>query len=95
MTDHNYKFDTLQVHAGQEPDPVTGARAVPLYQTTSFVFNNSDHAEARFALQDPGAIYSRLVIQLMMFLKHASQLLKVGVQPLVLVLAQQPSLMLS
>lgn len=60
MTDHNYKFDTLQVHAGQEPDPVTGARAVPLYQTTSFVFNNSDHAEARFALQDPGAIYSRL-----------------------------------
>ena len=57
MTDHNYKFDTLQVHAGQEPDPVTGARAIPLYQTTSFVFNNSDHAEARFALQDPGAIY--------------------------------------
>ncbi|RZI49465.1 O-acetylhomoserine aminocarboxypropyltransferase/cysteine synthase family protein [Lactococcus kimchii] len=60
MTEHNYKFDTLQVHAGQTPDPVTGARAVPLYQTTSFVFNNSDHAEARFALQDPGAIYSRL-----------------------------------
>lgn len=95
MTDHNYKFDTLQVHAGQEPDPVTGARAVPLYQTTSFVFNNSDHAEARFALQDPGAIYSRLGNPLMMFLKHASQLLRVGVQPLVLVLAQQPSLMLS
>lgn len=60
MTNHNYKFDTLQVHAGQVPDPVTGSRAVPLYQTTSFVFNNSDHAEARFALQDPGAIYSRL-----------------------------------
>ena len=48
MTNHNYKFDTLQVHAGQVPDPVTGSRAVPLYQTTSFVFNNSDHAEARF-----------------------------------------------
>lgn len=93
MTDHNYKFDTLQVHAGQEPDPVTGARAVPLYQTTSFVFNNSDHAEARFALQDPGAIYSRLGNQPTMFLKHASQLLKVGVQPLVLVLALRPSLM--
>lgn len=44
MTNHNYKFDTLQVHAGQVPDPVTGSRAVPLYQTTSFVFNNSDHA---------------------------------------------------
>ena len=54
MTDHNYKFDTLQVHAGQEPDPVTGARAVPLYQTTSFVFNNSDHAEARLLYKTQG-----------------------------------------
>lgn len=60
MTENNYKFDTLQVHAGQVPDPTTGSRAVPLYQTSSFVFDNSDHAEARFALQDPGAIYSRL-----------------------------------
>ena len=60
MTENNYQFDTLQVHAGQVPDPTTGSRAVPLYQTSSFVFNNSDHAEARFALQDPGAIYSRL-----------------------------------
>lgn len=60
MTKPDYNFDTLQVHAGQVPDPVTGSRAVPLYQTTSFVFNNSDHAQARFALEDPGAIYSRL-----------------------------------
>ncbi|NLC69376.1 MAG: O-acetylhomoserine aminocarboxypropyltransferase/cysteine synthase [Clostridiaceae bacterium] len=56
-----YKFETLQVHAGQEqPDPATGSRAVPIYQTTSYVFNNSAHAAARFSLEDPGYIYSRL-----------------------------------
>ena len=55
------KFETLQLHAGQEsPDPVTDARAVPIYQTSSFVFKNSDHAAARFALQDAGNIYGRL-----------------------------------
>lgn len=54
-------FETLQVHAGQEqPDPATGARAVPIYQTTSYVFNDCEHAEARFGLRDPGNIYSRL-----------------------------------
>ncbi len=54
-------FETLQVHVGQEkPDPVTGARAVPIYQTTSYVFNNSAHAYERFALKDPGNIYGRL-----------------------------------
>ncbi|MBQ9452345.1 MAG: O-acetylhomoserine aminocarboxypropyltransferase/cysteine synthase [Desulfovibrio sp.] len=54
-------FETLQVHAGQEqPDPATGARAVPIYQTTSYVFDNCDHAEARFNLHDAGNIYSRL-----------------------------------
>ncbi len=56
-----YKFETLQVHAGQEqPDPATGARAVPIYQTTSYVFNNSAHAAARFDLTDSGNIYGRL-----------------------------------
>ena len=55
------KFETLQLHVGQEnPDPATGARAVPIYQTSSFVFNNSDHAAARFGLQDAGNIYGRL-----------------------------------
>ena len=50
-------FETLQVHVGQEQaDPATGARAVPIYQTTSYVFNNSEHAAARFGLQDPGNI---------------------------------------
>ena len=54
-------FETLQVHAGQEhPDPATGARAVPIYQTTSYVFDSCDHAEARFNLRDAGNIYSRL-----------------------------------
>ncbi|NLJ90039.1 MAG: O-acetylhomoserine aminocarboxypropyltransferase/cysteine synthase [Clostridiales bacterium] len=55
------KFETLQIHVGQEnPDPSTDARAVPIYQTTSYVFRNSDHAAARFALEDAGNIYSRL-----------------------------------
>ena len=57
----NYKFETLQVHAGQEhPDPATDARAVPIYATTSYVFKNSDHAQARFGLADAGNIYGRL-----------------------------------
>lgn len=54
-------FETLQLHVGQEQaDPATDARAVPIYQTTSYVFHNSAHAAARFALQDPGNIYGRL-----------------------------------
>ena len=57
----NYKFETLQLHVGQEqPDPVTDARAVPIYQTTSYVFRNSQHAADRFGLADAGNIYGRL-----------------------------------
>lgn len=57
----NLKFETLQLHVGQEsPDPVTDARAVPIYATSSYVFRNSDHAQARFGLQDAGNIYGRL-----------------------------------
>lgn len=56
-----YRFETIQVHAGQEsPDPATGARAVPIYQTTAYVFDNFDHAAARFNLSDAGNIYARL-----------------------------------
>ena len=56
-----YKFETLQLHVGQEQaDPVTDARAVPIYQTTSYVFHNSKHAADRFGLADPGNIYGRL-----------------------------------
>ncbi|MFQ8690426.1 MAG: aminotransferase class I/II-fold pyridoxal phosphate-dependent enzyme, partial [Blautia sp.] len=56
-----YKFETIQLHAGQEnPDSASDARAVPIYQTTSYVFKNSAHAAARFSLADPGNIYGRL-----------------------------------
>ena len=59
--ERNYKFETLQLHVGQEqPDPVTDARAVPIYQTSSYVFRNCDHAAARFGLADAGNIYGRL-----------------------------------
>jgi O-acetylhomoserine (thiol)-lyase len=59
--DRNLKFETLQLHVGQESaDPVTDARAVPIYQTSSYVFHNSQHAEDRFALKDAGNIYGRL-----------------------------------
>ena len=57
----NYKFETLQLHVGQEQaDPATDARAVPIYQTTSYVFHNNKHAADRFGLADAGNIYGRL-----------------------------------
>lgn len=61
MSNKKYRFETIQLHAGQEkPDPASDARAVPIYQTTSYVFKNSAHAAARFGLSDPGNIYGRL-----------------------------------
>jgi O-acetylhomoserine (thiol)-lyase len=57
----DYRLETLAVHGGQEPDPTTGARAVPIYQTTSFVFNDSEHAANLFALNEFGNIYSRIM----------------------------------
>ena len=61
MEQNQFHFETLQLHVGQEtPDPVTDSRAVPIYQTTSYVFHNSQHAADRFALRDPGNIYGRL-----------------------------------
>ncbi len=61
MTDGpDYGFDTLQIHAGARPDPATGARQVPIYQTTAYVFRDADHAAALFNLQEVGYIYSRL-----------------------------------
>ena len=61
MNTRKLHFETLQLHAGQEqPDPATGARAVPIYQTTSYVFRDSAHAAARFSLEDAGNIYGRL-----------------------------------
>ena len=58
--DHIYDFDTLCLHAGQLPDAATGARAVPIYQTTSYVFDSADHAASLFNLQTFGNVYSRL-----------------------------------
>lgn len=61
INERKLRFETLQLHVGQEsPDPVTDARAVPIYQTSSFVFHDSQHAADRFALKDPGNIYGRL-----------------------------------
>ena len=61
MSEHQFKFETLQLHVGQEnPDPATDARAVPIYQTTSYVFHSAQHAADRFGLRDAGNIYGRL-----------------------------------
>jgi O-acetylhomoserine (thiol)-lyase len=60
-TDRPLKFNTLALHAGYQPDPTTGARAVPIYQTTSYQFRDTDHAQALFALQEPGNIYTRIM----------------------------------
>src|SRR5690606_37807126 len=57
----DFRFETLALHAGYSPDPVTGARAVPIYQTTSYQFRDSDHAAALFALQEMGNIYTRIM----------------------------------
>lgn len=61
MSEKKLKFDTLQVHAGQKPDPATGSRAVPIYQTTSYVFDNAEHAANLFALKESGNIYTRIM----------------------------------
>ncbi len=61
MSERKFSFDTLQVHAGQQADPTTGSRAVPIYQTTSYVFENVEHAANLFALKEAGNIYTRIM----------------------------------
>ncbi|CAO5259757.1 bifunctional o-acetylhomoserine/o-acetylserine sulfhydrylase [Frankia sp. AgKG'84/4] len=61
MSTESWSFETQQIHAGAQPDPTTGARAVPIYQTTSYVFRDTDHAAALFALGEPGNIYTRIM----------------------------------
>src|SRR5699024_1839275 len=62
MTTFNFeKEDTQLLHGGQEPDPTTGSRAVPIHQTTSYVFRDTDHARDLFALAEPGNIYTRIM----------------------------------
>jgi len=85
MSKKNYKFETLQLHVGQEKaDPVTGARAVPIYQTTSYVFDNSAHAAARFGLTDAGNIYGRLTNSTQDVLEQRIAALEGGVAALAL-----------
>ncbi len=61
MSERKLNFDTLQIHAGQKPDPTTGSRAVPIYQTTSYVFNDTEHASNLFGLKELGNIYTRIM----------------------------------
>ena len=80
-----YKFETLQLHVGQEePDPATDARAVPIYQTTSYVFQNSAHAAARFGLKEAGNIYGRLTNSTQEVLEKRIAALEGGVAALAL-----------
>ncbi|WP_280473153.1 PLP-dependent transferase, partial [Nocardia cyriacigeorgica] len=57
----SWSFETKQIHAGQAPDASTGARALPIYQTTSYAFRDTDHAAALFGLAEPGNIYTRIM----------------------------------
>lgn len=85
MSTKKYKFETLQLHVGQEtPDAATGARAVPIYQTTSYVFDNSAHAAARFGLTNPGNIYGRLTNSTQEVLEKRIAALEGGVAALAL-----------
>ena len=61
LTSRKLRFDTLQLHAGQQPDPTTGSRAVPIYQTTSFNFKDTEHAANLFGLREFGNIYTRIM----------------------------------
>ena len=81
MNPKNYRFETLQVHAGQQPDPVTGSRALPIYQTTSYVFESAEQGAARFALKEPGNIYTIWATPRPMFSNSASQPSKAVRQP--------------
>ena len=83
MSDRKLHFETLQVHVGQEqPDPATDARAVPIYQTTSYVFRNSQHAADRFGLRDAGNIYGRLTNSTQAVLEERVAALEGGVAAL-------------
>jgi O-acetylhomoserine (thiol)-lyase len=81
-------FETLALHGGQQPDPTTGARAVPIYQTTSYVFRDSDHAAALFALQETGNIYTRIMNPTTDVLEQRITLLEGGIGALALASGQ-------
>lgn len=83
-----FRFDTLAVHAGQEPDPTTGSMAVPIYQTTSFVFKNTEHAANLFALKEEGNIYTRIMNPTQEVLEKRMAALEGGVGALALASGQ-------
>lgn len=92
MSNKKLHFETLQLHVGQEqPDPATDARAVPIYQTTSYVFRNSQHAADRFGLRDAGNIYGRLTNSTQGVFEDRVAALEGGVAVLLLPLVQPPS----
>jgi O-acetylhomoserine (thiol)-lyase len=94
MSTKNYRFETLQVHAGQEiPDPATDSRAVPIYQTTSYVFPNSKSAADRFALTEPGNIYTRIMNPTWEVFEQRMTALEKGVGSLALASGQAASTM--
>ncbi|NDL66147.1 O-acetylhomoserine aminocarboxypropyltransferase/cysteine synthase family protein [Anaerotalea alkaliphila] len=84
MAERQYKFDTLQLHAGQKPDPTTGSRAVPIYQTTSYNFRDFEHAENLFALKEAGNIYTRIMNPTTQVLEERVNALEGGVGALAL-----------
>lgn len=79
MESKKFRFDTLQVHAGQKPDPTTGSRAVPIYQTTSYVFNDVEHAANLFSLKENGNIYTRIMNPTTDVLEHRIAALEGGI----------------
>ncbi|MEL7173725.1 MAG: aminotransferase class I/II-fold pyridoxal phosphate-dependent enzyme, partial [Pseudomonadota bacterium] len=79
MTETTYGFDTLQIHAGAKPDPATGARQTPIYQSTAFAFRDHEHAAALFNLQEVGFIYSRLTNPTVAALQERVAALETGV----------------
>lgn len=79
MEQKKFKFDTIQVHGGQNPDPTTGSRAVPIYQTTSYVFNSVEHGANLFSLKEPGNIYTRIMNPTSDVLEQRISLLEGGI----------------
>ena len=79
MSERNFRFETVQVHGGQTPDPTTGSRAVPIYQTSSYVFRDTDHAANLFALKESGNIYTRIMNPATDVLEQRIALLEGGV----------------
>ncbi len=88
MSEQSWRFDTLALHGGHVPDPTTGARAVPIYQTTSFVFENADHAASLFALEKAGNIYTRIMNPTTDVFEQRMALLEGGVGALALASGQ-------